>query len=87
MLGFEPHSLDLGPKGDKALRMELGGGWTDVQTDVHTDGQIPPVFYRTLFPSGPLPKNHNSLEYVKKSKTDFDFFPDKKTGRPMDKED
>ena len=25
-------------------------------TDICTDGQIPPVFYRTLSPSGPLPK-------------------------------
>ena len=25
--------------------------------DVHTDGQILPVFFRTLSPSGPLPKN------------------------------
>ena len=51
-LDFGLNSLDLGPKGDEALRMELGGG-----TDVRTDGQIPPVFYRTLSPSGPLPKN------------------------------
>ena len=49
MLGFGPYSLDLGPKGDEALRMGQGGG----RTDVRTDGQIPPVFYRT---SGPLPK-------------------------------
>ena len=27
----------------------------DRRTDVYTDGQIPPVFYRTLSPSGPLP--------------------------------
>ena len=35
------------------------GGRTDVRTDVRTyvrtDGQIPPVFYRTSSPSGPLP--------------------------------
>ena len=39
----------IGPKGDEALRMGQGG------TDVRTDGQIPPVFYRTSSPSGPLP--------------------------------
>ena len=27
------------------------------RTDGWTDRQIPPVFYRTLSPSGPLPKN------------------------------
>ena len=46
MLGFGPYSLDLGPKGDEALRVGWGG-------DVRTDGQIPPVFYRTSSPSGP----------------------------------
>ena len=46
--------MDLGPKGDKALRMGLGG---DVRTDGHTDGQIPPVFCRTLSPLGPLPNS------------------------------
>ena len=30
---------------------------TDGRTDVRTDGQIPPVFYRTPSPSGPLPKS------------------------------
>ena len=67
LLGYGRYSLDLGPKGDKTLRMKQGGmdGCTyrrtlDVRTDVcmdgHTDGQIPPVFYRTLSPLGPLPK-------------------------------
>ena len=56
LLGFGPYSLDLGPKGDEALRMGLRGG--DVRTDGRTDGQIPLVFYRTLSPSGPLPKKH-----------------------------
>ena len=48
----------IGPKGDKALRMGQGGtdGRTYVRTDGRTDGQIPPVFYRTSSPSGPLPK-------------------------------
>ena len=52
MLGFGLFGriwVRIGPKGDEALRM--GGG------DGHTDGQIPPVFYRTSSPSGPLPKN------------------------------
>ena len=72
LLGFKPLCLDLGhlayiwaillgfglfgriwvsigPKGDKALRMEQRG-------DVRTYRQIPPVFYRTSSPSGPLPK-------------------------------
>ena len=38
----------MSPKGDKALRVEQGGGWTDRF----------PVFYRTLSPSGPLPKKY-----------------------------
>ena len=54
LLGFGPYSFDLGPKGDGA-EGGLGGG-TDVWTYGRTDGQIPPVFYRTLSPSGPLPK-------------------------------
>ena len=33
LLGFGPYSLDLGPKGDKALRMGQGGTYTI------TDGQ------------------------------------------------
>ena len=53
LLGFGPYSLDLGPKGDKALRVGRGG------TDVRTDGEIPPVFYRTSSPSGPLPKKES----------------------------
>ena len=32
----------------------------DGQTDGRTDGQIPPVFYRTSSPSGPLPKKQKS---------------------------
>ena len=54
---------------------EAGGGQTDGRTDGRTDGcmyvhtyvrmnwQIPPVFYRTSSPSGPLPKT-----------LQFDFF-------------
>ena len=48
-LGFGPYSLDLGPKGDEALKMGQGG------TDGWRDGQIPPVFYRTSSPLGLLP--------------------------------
>ena len=55
LLGFGPYSLDLGPKGDEALRVGQGGR-TDGRTYGRTDGQIPPVFYRTSSPSGPLPK-------------------------------
>ena len=40
--------VSIGPKGDKALRMEQRG-------DVRTFRQIPPVFYRTLSPSRPPP--------------------------------
>ena len=50
---FGPYYLDLGPEGDKALKMWQGGGRTYVQTE----GQIPLVFYRTSYPSGPLPRN------------------------------
>ena len=53
LLGFGPFCLDLGPKGDEALRMGQGG-------DGRTDGQIPPVFYRTSSPLGPLPKNEQT---------------------------
>ena len=51
MLGFGPYSLDLGPKRDEALRMGEEG---DVSMYGWMDGQIPPVFYRTLSPLGPL---------------------------------
>ena len=48
LLGVRPYKLDVGPNG-----VEQGGdGWTDVCMDV----QIPPVFYRTSSPSGPLSK-------------------------------
>ena len=60
MLGFGPFCSDLGPKGDEALKMGLGGG-----TDVRTDGEIPPVFYRTSSPSGPLPKREREREKKK----------------------
>ena len=63
MLGFGLFCriwVRIDPKGDKALKMRQGGGWTDVRMDrrthIWTDGQIPPVFYRTLSPLGPLPK-------------------------------
>ena len=32
-------------------------GWMDRRMDRQMDEEIPPVFYRTLFPLGPLPKN------------------------------
>ena len=35
----------------------MGQGGGNIYMDVRTDGQIPPVFYSTLSPSGPLPKN------------------------------
>ena len=57
LLGFGPYSLDLGPKGDEAEGGVGGDGRTDVRTYGRTDGQIPPVFYRTSSPSGPLPKS------------------------------
>ena len=41
------------PEGDKALRMGQGG--TNGRTGGRTDGQIPPEFYRTSSPLGPLP--------------------------------
>ena len=64
LLGFGPYSLDLGPKGDEALRVGRGGdGRTDVRTYVRTDGQIPPVFYRTSSPSGPLPKKEQTTSW------------------------
>ena len=44
--GFGPFCLDLGPKGDEALRMGLRGG-TDIRTDKWTGGWTDsPVFYR-----------------------------------------
>ena len=36
MLGFGPYSLDLGPKGNKALRLGQGG-WTYLPIDRQTD--------------------------------------------------
>ena len=70
MLGFGPFCLDLGhiawiwaiwqnlgQNGPQRRRSpEDGAGGTDGRMDRCTDGQIPPVFYRTLSPSGPLPK-------------------------------
>ena len=45
---LRPEKLDLRPGG-----LVKGGG--DKQTDGRTN-KSPPVFYRTLSPSGPLPK-------------------------------
>ena len=40
--------------------------WTEGrQTEGRTDGQIPPVFYRALSPSGPLPKKELGKQRVK----------------------
>ena len=67
MLRFGPYCLDLSYLAEfrsewapKEKRPRGWGGRTDgrtyVRTDGWTDGQIPPVFYRTSSPSGPLPK-------------------------------
>ena len=45
-----------------------GDGRTDVRTYGRTDGQIPPVFYRTSSPSGPLPKKEKKKKKKKKKK-------------------
>ena len=59
--GLRSERLDLRPERPdlRSWRPEMRpegpeGGWTDGRTD----GQIPPVFYRTSSPSGPLPKKH-----------------------------
>ena len=36
--------------------------WTDGRTDGRTDKLIPPVFYRTSSPSGPLPKKEKKYK-------------------------
>ena len=72
MLGFGPFCLDLGhiawiwaiwqnlgqnrPQRRKSPEDGVGVGGTDGRKDVCMDGQIPPVFYRTLYPLGSLPK-------------------------------
>ena len=53
MLGFGLFGriwVRIGLKGDKALRRGCGGTYRRM------DRQIPPVFYRTSPPLGPLPK-------------------------------
>ena len=47
--------------GDWGRGLEPCGGVTDVRTFVGLDGQteFSPVFYRTSFPSGSLPKSAN----------------------------
>ena len=47
------------------MRPKGADGRTDVRMHVRTDGQIPPVFYRTSSPSGPLPKKGGGREDVK----------------------
>ena len=56
LLGFGIFSrilVRIGLEGDRKDR----GGRMYGCTDVRTDGQILPVFFRTSSPSGPLPKN------------------------------
>ena len=69
MLGYEPFCLDLGhtawiwaiwqnlgqnkPQRRRSPEGEAG------ETDIRTDGQISPVFYRTSSPLGPLPKREH----------------------------
>ena len=49
--------------------------------DVRTDGQIPPVFYRTSSPSGPLPKKKKKKKKRKKKKMIINFLTiEKATG-------
>ena len=68
MLGFGPFCLDLGHIAwIWAIWQNLGqnrpqrrqspedGAGGDKRTDRRMDGQIPPVFYRTLSSLGPLP--------------------------------
>ena len=73
MLGFEPFCLDLGhiawiwairqnlgqnrPQRRQSPEDEVGG--MDGQMYGGTDGQILPVFCRTLSPLGPLPKEQH----------------------------
>ena len=58
LLGFGPYSLDFGPQ--RRRSPEDGAGGTDGRTYGRTDGQIPPVFYRTSSPLEPLPKKPKS---------------------------
>ena len=64
-------SQNLGQNGPQRRRSpEDGAGGDrrmDVQTDGHTDGQIPSVFYRTSSPSGPLPKKEKKRRKRKKN--------------------
>ena len=69
--------LGFGPQRRRSPEDGAGGG----PTDVRTDGQIPPVFYRTSSPSGPLPKNDFSgLEFAL---SDLKICPLKPQIRPL----
>ena len=46
-----------------------GDGCKDGRMDGHTDVQIPPVFYRTLSPSGPQPKKEGTKKEGRKRET------------------
>ena len=50
-------------------------GWTDGWMDGQVDGQIPPVFYRTSFPPGPLPCSPSQLETTNDSSRAWAHFP------------
>ena len=62
-------------------------GWTDRRMDKRTDGrmdgQIPPVFYRTSSPSGPLPKKKAKCDGPTDGTTDgrTDEQTDQQSGR------
>ena len=86
MLGFGPFCLDLGHiawiwaiwqnigqnRPQRRQSPEDGaGGRTDGRTYVHTDEQIPPVFYRTSSPSRPLPKKGSLYIQLSPALADF----------------
>ena len=58
LLGFGPYSLDLGPKGDKALRVGWGDGRTYGRTDGWTDS---PCVLQDFVPFGAAAKKSNSV--------------------------
>ena len=61
LLGFGLFCLDLGhTQRRRSPEADAGGG----RRDGHTDGQIPPVFYRFSSPSGPLPKKQTTFTFT-----------------------
>ena len=70
MIGYEPYNLDLGPKGDEALRMGQGGGRTDGQTDGWTD---PPCVLQDFVPFGAAAQKH----YIELTSVGMDWKPEK----------